>query len=233
MSAKVKTINLRRSDDGTTHFRLDWLLPFSSIAALSVGILFLTAMIDLILTVLNPITFDGWLSSFQSIWLITIFKLQAGFVGIQPYRLAQLNLLDIIALALIGILIIGLYIALHRTSKIWSMVALVQPFLGILLFILTKNAGRSGLMGAVLVISIVMLRSKLFDKRYASIGILSGIMLLAGDFGVSAAPSPILAVLTGLGTMLLITWCFLMSRRLFQLGRPVHETLFADHRING
>jgi hypothetical protein len=56
----------------------------------------------------------------------------------------------------------GLYVALRQTSRIWSMIAASKPVLGMALFIVTKLAGRSGVMGAGAVISFVMLRSKVF-----------------------------------------------------------------------
>jgi hypothetical protein len=56
----------------------------------------------------------------------------------------------------------GLYVALRQTSRIWSMIAASKPVLGMALFIVTKLAGRGGVMGAGAVISFVMLRSKVF-----------------------------------------------------------------------
>lgn len=218
MISKIKTIHTSESKVVTTNSNGNWVYKFSSAAALSVGILLLTAVIDLILTVLQPGIKNGWLSLFQNNWLVIIFKLHAGFNGIQSNLLYRVNLLDVAILALVGIIYIGLYIALRGTSKTWSIIAMAQPFLGVLLFITTKTAGRSGVMGATLVISIVMLRSNLFNKRIAYSGMLSGILLLAGDLGAGTAPSNTLAILTGIGYILLTTWFFLVARRLFQLG---------------
>jgi hypothetical protein len=45
---------------------------------------------------------------------------------------------------------------------------------------------------------------------------------LAGDFGTTEnSPSTIVAVLIGIGYVLLMTWFFLIARRLFQLGQGV------------
>ena len=187
-------------------------------AALLVGIIFLTAIIDIVLTGLQPVTRNGWLSSFQNNWLIVIFKLHAGLNKGQLDLLYGWNLLDFAILALVGTTYTGLYAVLRRTNKTWSMIALALPFLGFVLFIVTKMAGRSGVMGAGLVISVVMLRSKLFNKPFGYIGILSGVLLLAGDLSVGMAPSNVFAFLTGIGYLLLMTWYFLVARRLFQLG---------------
>jgi hypothetical protein len=125
-------------------------------------------------------------------------------------------------MALVATTYLGLYAALRRTSRIWSIIAAVMPFLGIVVFIATRIAGRSGVMGAGLVISFVMLRSNSFGKVTAFVGILSSALLLAGDFGTTeSSPSTIVAVLIGIGYVLLMTWFFLIARRLLQLGHGV------------
>jgi hypothetical protein len=191
------------------------LYSVSAGAALTVGLLFLIAVIDLIISGLQP----GWLSPFQNNWLVVIFKLHARYSGIKLDMLHKLSLLDIAVLALVGTMYVGLYAVLRRTSKIWSMIALAQPFLGIVLFIATKSAGRSSVMGAALVISIVMLRNNSFNKATAYMGILASVLLLFGDFSAGMIPpSNIIASLFGIGYLLLVTWFFLIARRLIQPG---------------
>ena len=218
MAAQIGTINVSKSNAGTAGSRWNWLYRFSGAAAFTVGVLFLTAVIDFVRAGPQPVTPNGWLPSFQNNWLAIIFKLQAGFIGGQPDPLYGLNLLDLAILALVGMSYAGLYAALRRTSKVWSMIALAQPFLGIVLFMTTKTAGRCGVMGAGLVISAVMLRSKLFNRLFAYTGLLSGVLLLAGDLGAGMAPSYFLATLTGIGYLLLVAWFFLVAGRLFQFG---------------
>ena len=206
----------------TAHSRLRWLYNISGAAALIVGTLLLIAVISLIITVLQPNPTVGWLSALENNWLVVIFKLHAGFSGVQSGLLHVLNLLDIAILALVGVMYLGLYAALRRTSRIWSIIAAIQPFLGIVLFLATRTAGRSGVMGAGLVISIVMLRSDIFKKFTAYVGILASVLLLVGDFSVGAIPPlGITAMLFGIGYMLFITWYFLNAQRLFQLGSSV------------
>ncbi|HLO33489.1 MAG TPA: hypothetical protein VK249_30355, partial [Anaerolineales bacterium] len=79
--------------------------------------------------------------------------------------------------------------------------------------------GRSTVMGAELVSSVLMSRSKYFDKFSAYTGILSGLLLLAGDIGAALAPSALLTVLMGVGYVLLTTWFFLTGCRLLQFGQ--------------
>jgi hypothetical protein len=199
--------------------RWSWLYKISGAAALLAGVLLLVGMINLIITVLQPGTINGWLSSFEDNWLIVIFRVHAGFSGAQVGLLHGLDFLDTVILALVGTMYLGLYAALKRTSRIWSIIAAIQPFLGIVLFVATKTAGRSGVMGAGLVISLVMLWSRTFDKATACIGILASVLLLAGDFSAGViSPSIVVTTFFGVGYVLLTTWFFLVAQRLFRLG---------------
>jgi hypothetical protein len=205
-----------------THW--NWLYKVSSAAAVWVGILLLIAMLALIATVLEPARNGSWLPAVQENWLIVVFKLHAGFSGVQTGLLRVLDLPDIAILALVAIMYLGLYVALRRTSRVWSIVAAIQPFLGIALFIATRTAGRSSVMGATLVISLVMLWSSTFKKMAASLGILASVLLLSGDFTAGAIPpSTIMATLVGIGYVLLIVWNFLVARKLLQLGQGGSE----------
>jgi hypothetical protein len=192
-------------------------------AALILGILFLIAVLSLIISVLQPGTMSGWLMPIQNNWLIVLFKINANFSGFHTGLLYCLNLLDSVILVLGGAMFLGLYAALRQTSKIWAIIAAVQPFIGIPLFIVTKVAGRLGIMGAGLVISFVMLRSNNFSKATAVMGILASGLLIAGDICTSDAPSIMIAVLIAIGYVLMVTWFFVISRRLFQLGQNVSK----------
>jgi hypothetical protein len=115
-------------------------------------------------------------------------------------------------------MLVGLSMVLHRTSKLWSLIALAQPIIGMMIFVATKTAGRSSVMGAELVISMVMLRSNLFTRHTAYIGIVSGVLLLVGDISASTALSNILALLMGVGYVLLMSWLFLVGFKLLRFG---------------
>jgi hypothetical protein len=159
-----------------------------------------------------------WLSSFQDNWLVIIFKLQVGFGGVQTDRLNVLDFPDIAILALVGVTVLGLYAALKGASKIWSLIALAQPWLGLVLFIVTKNAGRSGVMGAVLVISAVMLRNDIFNRSTACMGILAAVLLLVGDLSAGMLHSNVIAILFALGYALMVTWFFQVARNLLKIS---------------
>jgi hypothetical protein len=208
----------------TAESRWGWLYRASGLAALIVGVLFLMGMIGLVITGLRPGATDGWLASFQDNWLIVLLKLNAGVDGVQFDHLHGLNLLDIAIMALVATTYLGLYAALRRTSRIWSLIAAAMPALGIVLLIATRIAGRSAVMGAGLVISCVMLRSNAFHKVIAWMGIVASALLLAGDVGTSAnSHSTFVAMLMGIGCVLLMAWFFLIGQRLLQLGQGVSK----------
>jgi hypothetical protein len=198
--------------------RWSWLYKVSGLAAMMAGILLLIGILSLISTVLSPASTSGWLSRLPNNWLIVIFKLHAGFGGAQIGLLDGLELLDIAILALAGVMYVGLYTALWRTSRIWSIVAAIQPFLGIVLFVGTKTAGRSAAMGAGLVISLVMLRSRVFKKATACLGVAASLCLLIGDFSAGIPPSAVIATVFGVAYILFIIWFFRIARGLSQLG---------------
>ena len=195
------------------------LYKVAGVAGSMAGLFLLAAMISLIVSVLRPhVSASHWLSV-QNIWLIVIFKLHAGFNGVQIEQLHVLNYLDLAILAMVAMLCLGLYTALQRTSRVWSTVAAIQPFLGMVIFLATKNAGRSGVMGATLVISLVMLKGAIFDKVTSYLGILASALLLAGDLSAGVIPpTALIATLVGIGYVFLMIWFLLVSRKLFQLG---------------
>jgi hypothetical protein len=191
----------------------------SGSAALLAGAVLLVALIDLIATWLTSGAIEGGFTSIQNNWLVVIYKLLAGVSGFQIDRLQVLDFLDLGILALVAILHLGLYAALRKTSQIWCIIALVQPFLGIVLFLVTKSAGRSAVMGAGLVISAVMLRSNLFNKITAEVGLLACALLLAGDLSAGAIPpSGVVAALFGIAYVLLIAWLFRVGGQLLKAG---------------
>jgi hypothetical protein len=197
---------------------LDWLYKTSGTAALINGLLLLFAVINVITATLLPGDVGNVKLPLQDNWLIVIFKLLAKFNGSQMNLLRVVNPLDIAILALVGVMYFGLFAALRRTSKLWSTIALALPFLGIILFVVTRMAGRSAIMIAGIVISIVMLRNDDFSKRISYTGILASALLLVGDFTAGVVQSNIIAMLFATGYVLMTIWFFLIAGRLFQLS---------------
>jgi len=84
-------------------------------------------------------------------------------------------------------------------------------FLG---FFLSEVAG--------IIISVVMLRGKVFNKAAAYVGILAFGLLLIFEVCSSFVPAlfNVAIVFAGGGGLLSIAWYILIARRLFQLGHP-------------
>lgn len=203
------------------------LYTISGVAALIAGALLLLGAVSQIVTAINPGALTGLIAPFEKIWLMTIFRLQAGFGDANIDQMQGLHLLDMAVLLLVGIVCLGLFAALYRTSKFLSVLALVQPFLGLLLYIVTQEAGRSAVMGAALVISIVMRKGKVFSKITALAGIVVSVLLLIGDFTAGVLSSPLIAGLFGIAYLLFVIWFILIARKLFQLGRLEESQIVA------
>jgi len=205
------------ADVGTAESHRHWLYKVGAAVALIVLVLFLIGIIGIITTT------NGWFTQFQNNWLIVLFKLNAGFSSVQPDSLSVLNILDIVIMALFCMMFLALYAALRRTSKIWSLVATVLPFLGIPIFLITSTAGRSALLLGGLIISTVMLRGNIFSKATAYVGIVaSALLFFAGDIATAIfSYSNIIAILIGIGYVLWMMLFFLIARRLFQLGQGI------------
>ena len=205
----------------TADSRWNWLYKVGGAAALIVFVLFLIGIIGILTVSPQPAATNDLFMPFQNNWLVVLFKLNARFSGVQPGLLNVLNLLDIAIMALMGAMFFALYVALRRTSKIWSAVAASLPFLGIAVFLITSTAGRSGLLVGGLIISAVMLRSNTFSKASAYVGIVaSALLFFAGDLGTAIfSSSNIIAICIGIGYVLWMIWFFLIGRRLFQLGQ--------------
>jgi hypothetical protein len=186
-------------------------------AALIVAVLFLIAISDLITADIQTGTI------FQNNFLVLIFKLHAGFSGVQEESLEGRNLLDMTIVALVGTMSLALYPALKRVNKDWAIVATSLPFIGLALFIITHEIGRSGIIAAGLINAVIMLRSDIFSKRTAFVGILANVFLLVGDVGTAFSYSNIFAISMSIGYALFLIWCILIGRRLFHLGQGISK----------
>jgi len=189
-----------------------------AVTALIVLALFLVGVVGLVTEGLQLTAPGGWFTQLQNNWLVVLFKLNAGFIGVQPSLLNAFNALDFVIMALSCIMFLALYFTLKRTSRVWSLVAASLPFLGIPVFLLTGTAGRSTLLIGGLIISVVMLRSKTFGKATAYAGIVASVLLFfAGDIATAIfSSSSTIAVFIGVGYMLWMAWFFWIARRLFQ-----------------
>jgi hypothetical protein len=205
------------ADEKNVFPRLSWLYKISGAAALLAGVLLLIGMIRLIASDLQPGSMNIWSSLLRDNWLVLIFKLHAEFSDAQADLLHRLNLLDMVFLVVVGFLCFSLSTVFKKSRKAWSLVAFALSLVGLLLFIATKTAGRSTVMLAVLILSLVMLGNEIFGKIIVYAGILASIFLFAGDISVGIQSS-IITILFGIGYVLLIMWFFLIARVFLRLG---------------
>jgi hypothetical protein len=188
-------------------------------SALIVLILFLIGFTGIIAISLRITITDGWVTQLQDNWLVVLFKTNMGVSA----TLNVINLIDVTIMALFCVMFFGLYLGLKKTSRIWSPIAAALPFLGIPLFLATATAGRSALLIAALIISIVMLRSNTFSKLTACVGILASVLLFfAGDIATAVfSSSSVVAVFIAIGYVLWMFWFFRLATKLYQLGKSL------------
>ena len=205
-ATNAETMNSHRS----------WLRILGGGAALITGILLIMGTISLIVSILQPNKTNGWFLIFQN-WLVKIFILHAEFSSLHA-DLQGLNFLDIVILLLVSGICLSLSTLFRKAGKVWSIVALGLSVIAILLFVATQIAGRSTVMLAVLINSLIMLKDKTFPKVLVYSGILASIFLFIGDLTVSVHSNAI-TILFGAGYVLLTAWFFMIAQSLFRLGR--------------
>jgi hypothetical protein len=162
----------------------------------------------------------GGCAAFQNNWLMVLFKINASSSRLPADTLTILNFLDLAIMVLFGILFLCLHAVFQRTHKIGSAIAASLPFLGLILFLITHTAGRSGLLLGGLIFSILMLGNNTFSKGCAWTGIAaSSLLFFAGDLGTTFfPPSNVIAALIGIGYGLWGFWFFLVGRSLLHYG---------------
>jgi hypothetical protein len=180
-------------------------------------ILFLIGIIGIVTGGLQLTAADGWFTQLQNNWLVGLFKLS---IGVQS-SFHAVNLLDLAVMALFCTVSLAFYVALKPASKIWSLIAAILPFLGIPLFLVTGTMGRSNLLIGGLVVSVVMLRSNVFSRLTAYMGIVASVLLFfLGDIATTIlSTSYVIAAFIVVGYVLWMLWFFLIAQKLFQLGR--------------
>lgn len=230
---------------GTADARWKGLYIVGGAAALIAGVLFVIEIIGVIATGPPPLTVIGWFTLLQHNRLRGLFDLflldmvaTALFVPMLLALYAALRRASpyLMALAtIIGFVGIALYFA---SNTAFSMLSLSDHYAAA-----TTDAQRSVLLAAGkaalpglavtqgtglqvafalnaiagVLISAVMLRSTIFSKVTASVGLVGNVLEL-GLPGVSV-PFAIEFAIVGIGGVLLVIWYLLIARRLFQLAQ--------------
>lgn len=190
------------------------LFKISGLAAVILGLLFVISAIGFIVS-FAPGSTKEWDRIFPQNWLIVIFKLHAGLIGIQDNPLYGVNFLDMAILLLFSTMSFGLNTHLKKTNKVFSLIAFVISLAAIILFLITHLAGRSTVMLSVLIFSLIMAANKNFSRATIYTGIFAGIFLFTGDLTVGMY-SLVITILFGIGYVLLTVWFFLVARILYR-----------------
>lgn len=153
-------------------------------------------------------------------WLAVLFGIDAGVGGVSMGSLGVVNPIDIAVLVLSGAAFAGFWPGPGRPHKLWTGLAVLLPFAGIGVLLATRVAGRSGLMGGGLVLSVLMLgERRLRPLGYA--GVAASVLLLIGDFATTGPRSALVAAVVAAGYLLLVGWFVAMAVSLLRPHAPV------------
>lgn len=158
---------------------------------------------------------NGLRAQYESNWLVTLFRLHFRAEGAESGMLLGIRLVDVLVMSFTVLLSFGLWFELRKTSRIWSLIGMIVPVAGFILFIATQLSGRSTVMATVLVLSIIMIWSSRFGRSAAFIGIPAATLLLIGDV-TESLHSRTIALLFAIGYVLLLVWFALVGLRLLR-----------------
>jgi hypothetical protein len=184
------------------------------ISSIALGIIFTMEAACLAFSVFWPEKDLNSLDLFSNIWLIKIFKIQAGIIVHQD-SLSGINWFDILILLLFLLLCLSLFEKARYNHKVWFLIACSMLLLGIIVFTITNLAGRSSFMASGLIISSLFFTDHFNKKLIAFTGILANVLLLTGDFTIGA-DIKIFTILFAGGYILLIIWIFLITNTLLK-----------------
>ncbi|MBN1886523.1 MAG: DUF4386 family protein [Thermoflexales bacterium] len=128
--------------------------------------------------------------------------------------------------AMLSILLLSDQYAAAATEAQRTRILTAGDTLGSLGTATPQTAGFFFIAAAVLIISLVMLRSGAFGKATAYAGILAGVITVANDFSLVVAPS-IAGLIMPISGVFWIVWWVLISRMLFKLSGNLPEKIVA------
>ncbi|MCB0204552.1 MAG: DUF4386 domain-containing protein [Anaerolineae bacterium] len=203
-----------------------------------------------------PATTENWFALFQH------SKMQGLFV---------LNALDIISIALLGVMFLALFMALRQTAEAPMIIAIFFGLLGVVVFIVPRVAMLSivslsdryavaaseverarllaagetlGSLGtptpqtvgflfmavAVLIISLVMLRSRRFGRVIAWFGLLASLFTFADHITLIVAPTLSAPLMIASG-LFWLPWWVMIGLGLLRLARQETPQSWSDDRV--
>lgn len=155
-------------------------------------------------------------------WLAVLLGIDSGTGGVSMGTLRGITAVDVLLLIFAAATFAGFWPGSGRGRQAWTGIAILLPVAGIAVLVATGLMGRSGLMGGLLVLSILLLS----DRRNTSlsyIGLASSVLLLIGDFSTTGTRSWFVSGLVAAGYALLTAWFVLAGARL--LGSRRHAQI--------
>ncbi len=149
------------------------------------------------------------------LWLALLFGINAAVGTVSPQTLRATNPVDIAMLVLAALTFAGFWPGPGKPHKIWMGVAIALPLAGIAVLLATGLAGRSGLMGGGLVLSLLMLGDR-ESRPLGFLGIAANALLLVGDFATAGPGLPVIAAVVAVGYLLLVAWFVWIGARLLK-----------------
>jgi hypothetical protein len=185
----------------------------AGIAGIICSLLLFTGLVTAVVRGGNPTFPAKRLGIVSNNWLVTLFKLHFGVDGITSGMLRGVSPIYVAVLLLTAAVAIGLWLVLKRTTMGWSVVGMVLPALGLILFFATQLSGRSAVMATVLVFALITLWSPGFGRIAPPIGIIAAVLLLVGDF-TEPLHSKVIACFLAVGYALLVAWYLFIGIKL-------------------
>lgn len=175
------------------------------------ALLFIVPVIDLL-------TASMWRGSpFPDNFILVIFKLHAHISGVREAALEVLRPLDITVMVLFSVVSFALYAALKVVSRFWAAGAAALTPIGLMMYLITEETGRSGIIAGSLVFSVLMLKGGPFGRLMASLGLSASTLLLIADGAIGFGFMEPFAVIMGVGYGLFVLWLFGLTWRLLSL----------------
>lgn len=193
-----------------------WISRIGGGCALLLGILFLIPIFYVLMGRFLPDFLAGWMKPLSENWLTVIIRLHAAAIPVNPDPLSGFIILDLVILFLVDEVIFALAFPLLGIRNVGAVISLAQPPIGIILFVITQQAGRSAVMSSILTVCLVMLTREGENRILEWMGITGGGLLLLADITVGMIPTSFIANLAGVGYLILTIWFFIAALRLFQ-----------------
>lgn len=138
-------------------------------------------------------------------WVAVLFGINARMSGMSMGSLGVVKAIDVAVLALAGIGFAGFWPGPGRPHRVTMALAVLLPVAGIVVLLVSRLAGRSGLMGGALVLSALLIGARWY-RLLGIVGVVANGLLLVGDFGTTGRASVAMAAVVGVGYLLLVAW---------------------------